>query len=43
MADDNVPHEIPEGIPEQTDNRPRPEDGEQTSIDQSVGPYPGSI
>lgn len=35
--------ETPEGVPEQTDNRPRDEDGEQASIDQSAEPYPGSV
>lgn len=43
MADANVPDQIPDGVPEQTDNRPRPEDGEQISVDQSVAAYPGSV
>ena len=43
MNDNTVLDEIPDGVPEQTDNRPRPEDGEQDSIDQSGEPYPGSI
>src|SRR2546427_646819 len=38
MADD----EVPPGTPEQTDNRPRDEDGEQASIDQTAVPSPGS-
>ena len=39
MADD----EVPQGTPEQTDNRPRDEDGEQASIDQTAVPSPGSV
>lgn len=38
-VDDVLP---PEPVPTQTDNRPRPEDGDQSEVDQKVLPPPGS-
>jgi hypothetical protein len=33
---------LEEPQPEQTDNRPRPEDGDQSEVDQKIIPPPGS-
>lgn len=36
-----MPDKTPAEVPEQTDNRPRPEDGPQ-DVSQDPTPYPGS-